>query len=105
MRTGLSRRSFLAQVIGASALVGCAPIASDRTAERRQTRMLIDRDPSDPARPIARRSRMGAVRPGPVEASNTSTEAEPRVQGTRGFSLSGPLERFITCPGHHRCPR
>lgn len=61
----------------------------------------------------------------PRRYSLTLSQAEPasnRLERTRGFSLappamgsavpeapgrtvSGPLSRFIICPGHPRCPR
>ena len=150
MRRTVSRRSFLSQVAGAGALA-LAPVSASRAQPTQ--RMEVDRDPSDPGRPLptpppahppasaAPGTASPEGRPTGFSDSDSGSSADPanygrrgRTRGTRGLTDSdptdpvgrgrpsrpatdsdtganadaagsGPRSRFITCPGHRRCPR
>ena len=104
------RRSFLARVLGGAALVGAglilgaeAPAESQKNRVR-TTRMVVDRDPGDPARlPGAPRPNAppGPGRPQPIEppAPPANPTGHHRVQ-----SAAPSTQRFVICPGNRRCP-
>jgi hypothetical protein len=112
----LSRRSFLACVIGGAAVSGA--LATPPAQAPASRRMVVDSDPSDPARPEPTvdtdtgsnsdrpglgRSRTGAVRPAPRAEPPPAPSAAipPPPPPTPG----GPRSSFVICPGHPRCPK
>ena len=122
MARPLDRRSFLTQVMGVAALGGCATARVPARAPAAQSRMVVDADPSDPARPLpepARPSSCSDSDAGPaadpanagrrcgsratgISDSDSGSNADPPQVG-RGRML-GPSS-YIVCPGHPRCPR
>lgn len=151
----ISRRSFLARVVGTAIAGGPAlGLAAGRAAAQAR-QMVVDADPSDPARvpmtdldqgatadpanlgrgnaeqrragitdadigaakdppelgrgPV-RRQRNGNPRPtvappgGPVTDSDSAANADASGMGRRSGG-GGPTSRFVSCPGHPRCPR
>jgi hypothetical protein len=104
----VGRRSFLALVAGGGlafgtglvlASAGATQASSRRTAPPR--RMIVDRDPSDPAR-----------LPAPPAPEPTRPSPRPPRIGSIGGNVlrrqqrsPGPRQRFVVCPGHRRCPR
>jgi hypothetical protein len=107
----IGRRSFLIRVAGGALVAGAAMAfgeseASARRRVRRQ-RMLVDADPSDPARPVSQSShsvtghgRTRHARPGPEPMP-----LPPYIGSPSGSNGPGPVSRFVICPGNARCPR
>lgn len=101
----LTRRGFLAQVAGVATLGGCATTTPPVRARAEPRSMVVDADPSDPARLPA-----PSATPRPAcSDSDSGPSADPAQQGRRCGASPGasaqPRSRFIICPGHPRCPR
>ena len=95
-----SRRSFLAQVAGAALVLVAAASPADA---RRRRRMVVDADPSDPARPLTTPSRPRvSVSPPPPIPRTTDSDAG-RYADPGGSGRPAP-SRFVICPGNRRCP-
>ncbi|MDQ8758277.1 hypothetical protein RCO27_18770 [Sphingosinicella sp. LHD-64] len=109
----LTRRSFLACVVGGAAASGALANPPSRTPATRQ--MVVDGDPSDPARPVPVTDsdagpqsdrpglgrRRGAVRPSRVP----DPPPAPSVASPEPTPPGGPRSSFVICPGHPRCPK
>ena len=150
----INRRSFLARVVGSAVVGGPALAMLGTRAVAQEPRMVVDTDPSDPARlPLTDRDEGATADPanfgrggadqrragvtdadigpakdppelgrGPVRPERTSN-SRPSVAPRRPVSDSdsganadvagygrrsgggGPTSRFVSCPGHPRCPR
>ncbi|HYD12228.1 MAG TPA: hypothetical protein VEC11_05225 [Allosphingosinicella sp.] len=99
-----NRRSFLTQVAGGGLIVGAGVIfgAGDSAAQQKNQQisrqMVVDTDPSDPARPPS---------PPPAQPQAADRDAGPRSDpGGTGAqaNTATPRERFVICPGNSRCP-
>lgn len=124
MAQPLNRRSFLTKVMGVAILGGGATAAVAGAAHRAPPgsgNMIVDADPSDPARPPSANSTRSGC-----SDSDSGSSADPPGAGRRcgsrnsgiSDSDSGPnadppnmgrgtaqaRSRFIICPGHPRCP-
>ena len=122
-RNRLDRRSFLARVaggaLGGSALVVLGSDAGAEKPKPGERRMVVDADPSDPARmpePIAPPgigltdsdagpngdpASQGRTPRAPTRSSDSDSGANSDASGSGG---SGPRESFVICPGNPRCP-
>ena len=103
----VSRRSFLAQVMG-GALAGAAVLPPPPAlARQRRRRMVIDADPRDPARLPSAPPRPDPPQPPPPPPlpDDGSTIFDGGVPPRRA-QRSGPQapSRFVICPGNRRCP-
>jgi hypothetical protein len=102
----VSRRSFLAQVMG-GALAGAAVLSPPPAlARRRRRRMVVDADPRDPARLPSAQPRPDPPQPLPPP---TLPDSGPTISGgvpPRRVQRNGPSapSRFVICPGNRRCP-
>ncbi len=108
MSRSVGRRSFMALVAGGGLAFGAGlvlPSSGTTQASSRRTatsrRMIVDRDPSDPAR-----------LPAPPAPEPARPNPPPPHIGSIGGSVPGrqhrspgPRQRFVVCPGHRRCPR
>jgi hypothetical protein len=103
------RRSFLGRVLGgallaaAGAVPGAEAVARPRRSPRR---MVVDRDPADPARPAAigrQRTSPPGPRPRPAD-TDFGYNSDPGGLGAL-IGSQAPRQRFVVCPGHRRCPR
>jgi hypothetical protein len=87
MRRTLSRRSFLAAIVGAGAAALGAAEPAEAQRRRRTQRMVVDSDPKDLA-----------------EAEEIARSRRGAQLGRRGGGHGGQ-RRWIVCPGSPRCPR
>ena len=146
-RTRIHRRSFLAQVAGGGLGFGAMAVIGTARAQEAGSRMAVDADPGDPARPAPAspydsdsgqygdNTNLGGM--GRVTDTDTGPKADP-VRHGRGrrasqttdsdagpnadavghgragpepapapgqHAIQGPLESFVICPGHPRCPQ
>lgn len=111
----VSRRSFLAKVAGAGLFGGAALVLGDVGAQarrrRRTTRMAVDADPRDPARPIAPPQQQPEQQPPPPPSkpggdADSGVTADAQGSGRRPVVATRPSQagRFVICPGNRRCP-
>ena len=147
----INRRSFLARVVGGAIVGGPGLALLGTRAAAQEARMVVDTDPSDPARlPLTDRDEGATADPasfgrggaeqrragvtdadighakdppqlgrGPMPPRRTP-DRRPSVAPSRPMSDSdpsdvagygrrsgggGPTSRFVSCPGHPRCPR
>ena len=104
----LTRRSFLAQVVGGAA-IGTAAFAQNEATPAEPQRMIVDADPKDPARevPTPRPFTFGAIGgrpPPPAQGHGDSDTGSAADAAGSGRSAGRPVSRFVFCPGNPRCP-
>ena len=106
----LTRRSFLARVAGGGLIAGAGLIfgANDGAARQKgqpeTRRMVVDADPRDPARPPSHHPRIAP--PSRPTDRDSGPNSDPTGTGHHGraTNATGPVERFVVCPGNPRCP-
>jgi hypothetical protein len=103
------RRSFLATVagggllLGAGLFLGAGQATQPQAGRPRRARMIVDRDPRDPARPLPapQPQQQQQQLPMPPPSENMMATVEPH----HGRARASPTQRFVICPGNRRCPR